>query len=140
MKDRNRKAKPDAPAEKPVPGRLHDRSQFLAVREGEKRRGPLFLLEVRKTRDGSEPPRVGYTVTKKSGNAVERNRIRRRLKEAVRQHAGRDMAGGTDYVIVGRAEVLGAGFADLVEELRRRIRMTEGERRNRGKRIDGKQP
>ena len=55
--------------------------------------------------------RVGFTVTKKVGNAVVRNRIRRRLKEAVRVHAAGDMQPGNDYVIVGREEVLTAPFA-----------------------------
>lgn len=68
--------------------------------------------------------RVGFTVTKKVGNAVVRNRIRRRLKEAVRVHAAGDMQPGNDYVIVGREEVLAAPFAAISTELSRRIRGT----------------
>ena len=101
--------------------RLRKRSEFLAVRRGEKRRGRLFLLEVL-DRGDEAPPRVGFTVTKKTGNAVKRNRIRRRLKEAVRVHAAGDMAAGNDYVIVGREEVLSAPFGQLKAELSRRIR------------------
>ena len=101
------------------PRRLRKRSEFLAVRRGEKRRGRLFLLEVLDRGDGL-PPRVGFTVTKKSGNAVKRNRIRRRLKEAVRVHAAGDMAAGNDYVIVGREDVLPAPFGQLKAELSRR--------------------
>ena len=108
------------PTGKP-PARLKKRAQFLAVRRGEKRRGPLFLLEVLE-RGGDGAPRVGFTVTKKVGNAVTRNRVRRRLKEAVRTRAGGDMAAGSDYVIVGRREVLGAAFDDLARELSRRMR------------------
>ena len=70
------------------------------------------------------PPRVGFTVTKKTGNAVSRNRIRRRLKEAVRVHAAGDMAAGNDYVIVGREDVLAAPFGQIAAELSRRIRAT----------------
>ncbi len=103
------------------PERLKKRAQFLAVRRGEKRRGRLFLLEVLDRKDG-EPPRVGLTVTKKVGNAVVRNRVRRRLKEAARLHAAGDMMAGKDYVIVGRREVLDASFEDLAGELSRRIR------------------
>lgn len=103
-----------------APVRLKNRAEFLAVRQGEKRRGPLFLLEVLPHR-GDAPPRVGFTVTKKAGNAVERNRIRRRLREAVRLHAARDMSAGTDYVIVGRRECLGTSFQILADELSRRI-------------------
>lgn len=101
--------------------RLRDRANFLAVQQGEKRRGRFFLLEVldRKDEDG---PRAGFTVTRKVGNAVVRNRIRRRLKEAVRLHAAGDMEAGSDYVIVGRREALAAPFGELCAELSRRIR------------------
>lgn len=101
-------------------GRLRKRAEFLAVRQGEKRRGKLFLLEVLDRGDAGEP-RVGFTVTKKVGNAVTRNRIRRRLKEAVRTHAAGDMADGNDYVIVGRRDVLEVPFDALKAELSRRI-------------------
>lgn len=103
------------------PERLKKRKQFLAVRAGEKRRGRLFLLEVLE-RDDDLPPRYGLTVTKKVGNAVVRNRIRRRLREAVRVHAADDMKAGSDYVIVGREDVLGVAFDELTRELSRRIR------------------
>jgi ribonuclease P protein component len=103
--------------------RLRKRPEFLAVRRGEKRRGRLFLVEVLDRGDAG-PPRVGLTVTKKVGNAVERNRIRRRLKEVLRVHAAGDMAPGIDYVIVGRREVLDAPFGVLKAELSRRIRGT----------------
>lgn len=106
-----------------LPARLKTRAEFLAVRRGEKRRGPLFLLEVLDRGDGGAP-RLGFTVTKKVGNAVVRNRVRRRLREAVRTRAGGDMAIGSDYVIVGRREVLDAAFDDLARELARRMRGT----------------
>lgn len=106
-----------------TPGRLLKRAEFLAVRRGEKRRGRLFLVEVLDRGDGGIA-RVGYTVTKKVGNAVVRNRIRRRLKEAVRTHAADDMAPGSDYVIVGREDLLSAPFTSLKAELSRRIRAT----------------
>ncbi|MDR7033359.1 ribonuclease P protein component [Mesorhizobium sp. BE184] len=105
------------------PGRLLKRAEFLAVRRGEKRRGRLFLVEVLNRGDGNAP-RVGFTVTKKVGNAVVRNRVRRRLKEAVRTHAAHDMATGNDYVIVGRDDVLSIPFDQLKAELSRRIRGT----------------
>jgi len=92
------------------------------VRAGEKRRGKLFLLEVLDRGEAGTPPRLGITVTKKVGNSVVRNRIRRRLREAVRVHAADDMAAGTDYVIVGRREVLRAPFGELKTELSRRMR------------------
>ncbi|OED00281.1 MULTISPECIES: ribonuclease P protein component [unclassified Rhizobium] len=111
-------------------GRLKSRPQFLAVREGEKRRGSFFLIEMldRKTADAG--PRVGFTVTKKHGNAVERNRMRRRLKEAVRLHAGFAMQPGHDYVVVARREVLTAPFEKLASELVSRIETRPKHRRS----------
>lgn len=106
-----------------APQRLLKRADFLAVRRGEKRRGRLFLVEVLDRGDG-DAPRVGYTVTKKVGSAVVRNRVRRRLKEAVRTGAAVGMAPGHDYVIVGREDVLAAPFDQLRAELSRRIHGT----------------
>lgn len=105
-----------------LPGKLRKRAEFLAVRAGDKRRGKLFLLEVLDRGEAEAPARLGITVTKKVGNAAIRNRIRRRLREAVRVHAADDMAPGTDYVIVGRREVLNAPFEQLKTELSRRMR------------------
>jgi ribonuclease P protein component len=104
-----------------TPARLRKRAEFLAVRRGERRRGRFFLVETLDRGDGGGA-RVGYTVTKKVGNAVVRNRVRRRLKEAVRVHAAADMAAGHDYVIVGRDDVLAAPFGQLKAELSRRLR------------------
>lgn len=104
-----------------APQRLRKRGEFLAVRRGEKRRGRFFLMEVLDRGDGGAA-RVGFTVTKKVGNAVVRNRIRRRLKEALRVHAAGDMVPGSDYVIVGREDILAAPFAEIAAELTRRMR------------------
>lgn len=101
-------------------GRLKSRPQFLAVRRGEARKGRLFLLEVLNRQDEAQP-RVGFTVTKKHGNAVERNRMRRRLKEAVRLNAAFAMKPGHDYVIVARRDVLDAPFEQLSKQLVHRI-------------------
>lgn len=111
------------PAKRPSPdlGRLRKRSDFLAVRKGERRKGPFFLLEVLDRGDRGDVPRVGYTVTKRQGNAVERNRIRRRLREAVRLQAGFDMKAGHDYVVIGRRDALNAPFADLARSLATRV-------------------
>ncbi len=111
-------------------GRLKSRPQFLAVREGEKRRGGFFLLEMLDRKLTDADPRVGFTVTKKHGNAVERNRMRRRLKEAVRLHAGFAMQPGHDYVVVARRDVLTAPFEKLASELVSRIETRPKHRRS----------
>ncbi|MFD2344469.1 ribonuclease P protein component [Sinorhizobium terangae] len=107
--------------DKTTVGRLKSRPQFLAVRAGESRKGPLFLLEVLDRKDLDGDARVGFTVTKKHGNAVERNRMRRRLKEAVRLSAGFAMKPGHDYVIVARRDLLHAPFDTLTRALCDRI-------------------
>lgn len=118
-----------------VPGRLKKRADFLATRRGTKRRGPLFLLEILERGD-TGLPRFGLTVTNKVGNSPERNRIRRRLREAIRTHAAGDMLPGRDYVIVGRREILNVPFETLKGELSRRMRDSKPARSGRGH--DGK--
>jgi ribonuclease P protein component len=64
-------------------------------------------------------PRFGFTVTKQSGGAVQRNRIRRRLKEALRLLNPLPARPGHDYVILARREALGMPFVALQAELLR---------------------
>ncbi|MBG0507949.1 ribonuclease P protein component [Agrobacterium tumefaciens] len=113
-----------------LPGRLKNRSDFLAVQAGEKRRGGTFLLEVLDRKTPETEPRVGFTVTKRQGNAVERNRMRRRLKEAVRLSAGFAMKPGHDYVIVARRDVLDTAFPKLQSLLNERIEGTAKPKRS----------
>jgi ribonuclease P protein component len=124
-----------------IAGRLKSRPEFLRAREGERRRGKYFILEVLDRKAPDEPPRAGFTVTKKQGNAVARNRIRRRLREAVRTSAQFAMQPGHDYVIVAHREALGASFDELTNALVTRIasRQNSKDRRTPGK-SDAKQP
>lgn len=101
--------------------RLKTRAQFLAARRGRRLNGPYFFVEALAREDG-EPARYGLTITRKVGNAVVRNRIRRRLHEAIRLTARADMADGFDYVIVARRELLDAPFETIGRELVRRFR------------------
>lgn len=105
--------------------KLRKRAEFLAARKGRRLNGPFFFVEAL-ARGDEGPPRYGLTVTRKVGNAVERNRIRRRLREAIRVFAEADMVPGIDYVIVARREVLSAPFAALSDELRRRVSRMAG--------------
>jgi ribonuclease P protein component len=89
--------------------RLRQRADFLAAAAGNKVTAPAFLLQARKRKDEG-PARVGFTVSKKVGNAVERNRVRRRLREVVRLAAARRMHSGHDYVLVGRRAALNFPF------------------------------
>nr|WP_152045759.1 ribonuclease P protein component [Aureimonas psammosilenae] len=104
---------------------MRTRPDFLAARGGRRLNGPFFFIEARDRRDGGEP-RLGLTVTRKVGNAVLRNRIRRRLREAVRTVCAADMAPGFDYVIVARKEVAELPFDVLTGELSRRLSRSTG--------------
>lgn len=108
------------------PGRLKSRPEFLAVQKGKRLRGPYFLLECLDRGKPDQPPRIGYTVTKKQGNSVERNRMRRRLREAVRHMAGVPFKPGHDYVVVARRDTLAAPFDRLVAALTERAGESAG--------------
>jgi ribonuclease P protein component len=101
--------------------RLRQRADFLAAASGIKVSGPAFLLQARRRPDNG-PVRLGFTVSKKVGNAVERNRVRRRLREIVRLSGGKRMRVGHDYVLVGRRAALNAAFARMVEDLNGALR------------------
>lgn len=103
------------------PDRLKKRSDFLLVRQGKKLRGPNFLIECAPRVDNQSQTRVGLTVSKKCGNAPQRNRIKRRLREAIRLHAAMYMAPATDYVIVARRELISVPFKTIANDLKRRI-------------------
>lgn len=94
--------------------RLFKRAQFLKAARGSKvaRRG--FVLQAVAVAD--PVPGVGFTVTKKTGTATERNRIKRRLRAAVSACSSRFVA-GHDYVLIGRRESLNEPFNALVSGL-----------------------
>jgi ribonuclease P protein component len=95
--------------------RLKRRRDFLAAAGGVKAPTAGFVLQERRRGDDRQP-RVGFTVSKKVGGAVERNRVRRRLREVVRLSAARNFQGGSDYVLIGRAAALEMSFSRLVED------------------------
>jgi ribonuclease P protein component len=92
--------------------RLKQRADFLAAAAGIKVPAAAFVLQAR-DRGDDNPPRVGFTVSKKVGGAVERNRVRRRLREVVRLSAPAQMRAGTDYVLIGRRSALSVPFERL---------------------------
>ncbi len=105
--------------------RLRQRADFLAAATGAKAPTAAFVLQARK-RDDSGPIRVGFTVSKKVGSAVERNRVRRRLKEIVRLSAAGRLRPGYDYVLIGRRGALELPFRRMIDDftgaLRRLVR------------------
>jgi ribonuclease P protein component len=104
--------------------RLKKRADFVAAAKGRRQHQRNFVLQARE-RDQAvdvESARVGFTVTKKVGNSVVRNRIRRRLREAVRLADGAAFTSGCDYVVAARREALTASFDELCGELSRALR------------------
>lgn len=103
---------------------LKARKDYLWVRSGRKWATPSIVLQGRKqpdvagnkTEDGA--PRFGFTVTKRVGNAVIRNRIKRRLRESVRQLAPDCAEPGYDYVLIGRQGALKRSFSDILKDLK----------------------
>ena len=75
---------------------------------------------------GDKPPfRVGFTVSRKVGNAVERNRARRRLIEAVERVMPAHAKGGFDFVVIGRKRTLKRPFMALVADLESALKNLE---------------
>ncbi len=81
---------------------------------------PGLVLQALKRGDAA-PARLGFTVTKRVGNAVVRNRARRRLKEAARLNLAEHPLAGVDLVLIGRAATCGRDFGLLREDLRRAL-------------------
>ena len=107
-----------------APTRLKKRAEFLrAAKSGRKAAVPGLVLQSL-PRDDSEPARVGFTVTKKVGNAVVRNRTRRRLREAARLLLRQVPVTGTDLVLIGRDQTRSRKFALLIEDLRQALSRT----------------
>ena len=115
-----------------APLRLKKRKEFLAVARGARRHASAFVLQVGDTgAEGSESPaRFGLTVTKKTfASAVRRNRIRRRMREALRQGAALSAPPGRDYVFVAREGAIDLPFARLMSEMSAALAAPPRERR-----------
>ena len=87
---------------------------------------PGFVLLVRDRDDGSDELRVGFTVTKKIGNAVVRNRMRRRLRELARELLPTAGVPGADHVLIGRAGGVEREFGLLRQELAKALAKARG--------------
>lgn len=96
--------------------RLTKRAQFLFVRAGFRASRPLVMVEARR-READGPIGLGFTATKKIGGAVERNRARRRLREAARRLMPKIGVPGVDYVLVARQQTPSAPWPSLLDDL-----------------------
>jgi len=107
--------------------RLRQRADFLAAATGFKAPAAAFVLQARKRHD-TGPARFGFTVSKKVGNAVERNRVRRRLREIVRLSATSALRAGHDYVLIGRRAALNVPFARMTQDFEGALRRIHARR------------
>src|SRR4051794_41743122 len=102
-----------APGANTQPGRLTRRAEFLrAASVGNKAAIGGVVLQAL-PRSDTLPARLGFTVTKKVGNAVVRNRTRRRLKEAARIVLAQRPLAGIDLVLIGRDSTRKRNFIAL---------------------------
>jgi ribonuclease P protein component len=108
------------PSQAPQYGRLRRRTQFLAAAKGLRVNVPAFSLQAIR-RAGPGEARFGFTATTRTGNAVERARMRRRLKEAIRTNEGLPVRDGHDYVFVARRDSLNTPFATLCSQIARAL-------------------
>jgi ribonuclease P protein component len=108
--------------------RLRQRADFLAAATGARAPVSGFVLQALDRREDG-PVRVGFTVSKKVGNAAERNRVRRRLREVVRLAPRAPLLPGYDYVLIGRRSALNLPFDRLIEDFGRALgRVHAGQR------------
>ncbi|PCG15468.1 MULTISPECIES: ribonuclease P protein component [Sphingomonas] len=93
------------------------RSDYLAANAGRRSPMPGFVLLVRPREDDDPAMRIGITVTKKIGNAVVRNRIKRRFRALAREVLPAAGMAGADHVLIGRAPALDRDWSALVADL-----------------------
>lgn len=111
--------------------RLRRRSEFVrAAKSGLSCQAGAFKLQAARRESDGGPPRFGFTVTKKTGNAVARNRIRRRLREALRRCGPGRAHDGHDYVFIARREALTVPFPDLVAQMAKGLARLEAGKKN----------
>jgi len=101
--------------------KLTRRADFLAANRGRRAPMPGFVLLVRPRADDDPTIRVGFTVTKKIGNAVVRNRMKRRLRALVRETFPDHALPGADHVLIGRSGGVERDYASLAAELKRAL-------------------
>src|SRR3954447_22370409 len=96
---------------------LSKRADFLAANRGRRTTTPGFILLVRDRQDDDPAIRVGFTVTKKIGGAVVRNRMKRRFRALAREIVAARGMPGADHVMIGRAKGVERDFGLLRSEL-----------------------
>jgi ribonuclease P protein component len=100
---------------------IKKRADFLAANRGKRYATPGFVLLVLDRRDEDPAIRLGITITKKVGNAVIRNRMRRRFRELAREMLAEKGKAGADHVLIGRDGGIEKDFAELRADMARAL-------------------
>lgn len=102
-------------------GRLKRRAEFVrASKAGRRAARDSLVLQALARQDGET--RLGFTATKKIGNAVARNRAKRRLRAAARLHLGAEPPAGWDFVLIARDGTGSCPFPKLIADLESALR------------------
>jgi ribonuclease P protein component len=105
---------------------LKRRADFLAAASsGFKFVKPALIVQARRRKEGElspSPIRIGLTATRKLGNAVTRNRVKRRLRSAAAQIIPQLGLAGCDYVFIGREDACRGTFADLIRDMKHALK------------------
>ena len=99
---------------------LKKRADFLRAQKGIRRRAAGLTLEICATPEGAAQDgryRIGFTASRKVGDAVRRNRAKRRLRAAARAILPHQAFERTDYVLIARPATLTRPYADLLKDL-----------------------
>ena len=95
---------------------LKRRQDFVAAARALSEAMPGMVVQARNRLD-SKPARLGFTCSKKIGNAVTRNRSKRRMREAAKLNLSGQAQDGFDYVLIGRIATATRNFSDLQKDL-----------------------
>ncbi len=97
---------------------MQNRAAFLAARNGVRAHAKNLRIEAVRTQTQGAQPRIGLTVTKKNGNAVMRNRIKRRMRAAIISVSTDELRCDHDYVFISKPNALNAPFESLRSDIR----------------------
>lgn len=101
---------------------IRKRRDFLRANRGKRYVTPGFILLASRRVDDDAQARLGITVTKKIGNAVVRNRMKRRFRALAGQMLPRLGQNGIDYILIGRASGINRDFAEMHGDLERGLK------------------